>query len=570
MNPRIKNINIRARLLVVIAIIAALLVGICVKLIKMDTVQRNFLTLESNQQSIHTIIYPATRGIIFDRNGIPLAVSTPMYTLVLDPKVLLSEPIALQRLLQNPLLRPQAQALYAAMRARPDSRYLLAGKNLTPWARTQIRNLYVPGVYLEQTYKTYYPTADMAAQLVGFTNVNNKGQDGLELTFNKTLQGTTGKVRLYENAIGQILGVAQVLQEAKPGQNITLSIDARLQYVAYAALRDQVIKTEAINGSAVVINPYTGEVLAAVSYPSFNPNDLNHRIGSAVRDAAITDIFEPGSTMKVFTISEALKSGKYTPTTPIDTNPGWILIQGHRIYDDSDNGLIDVTRVLKFSSNVGATKIALSLPWSDLYTLLQAVGFGKTPAGGFPGAENGLMLPFKSLSQLEYCTMAFGYAIAVSTLQLAHGYTVVAADGMQYPITFLKQTTQPVGVRLLPKWDTVEMRHMLLTVVQPGGTAVRANIPNYTVVGKTGTTNKVGPNGQLEARAHNAMFAGMLPIDHPDLVIVVHINNPVKGFGAEFGGISAAPVFSKIAQSAMVMMGIPANANGAPRAVAYT
>jgi cell division protein FtsI (penicillin-binding protein 3) len=344
---------------------------------------------------------------------------------------------------------------------------------------------------------------------------------------------------------------------------VTLSIDARIQYVAYAALKDQVTKTEAINGSAVVLNPYTGEVLAAVSYPSFNPNDMAHRIGSAVRDAAITDIFEPGSTMKVFTISEALKSGQYTPTTPIDTSPGWILIQGHRIYDDSDNGLIDVTRVLKFSSNVGATKIALTLPWQNLYDLFTSVGFGHTPAGGFPGAENGLMIPFKKLSTLEYCTMAFGYAIAVSTLQLGHAYTVIANGGTQYPVTFLKQTQPLAGTPILPGWVTADLRMMLITVVQPGGTATRANIPNYTVVGKTGTTNKVGPHG-LEANAHNAMFAGLIPQNHPMFVIVVHMNNPIKGFDVRFGGFSAAPVFAKIAQSVMAMYGVPANPVGSP------
>lgn len=551
-----KPIRFKSRLWVLASIVILLFLVLIVKLIELDGPQRQFLTKQSKNESVYTQTIPANRGVIFDRHGIPLAVSTPMFNLVLDPKVLLARPDALKKLISTPILLAQKEQLLTALQVRPNSRYLLAKKNLTPQEYHLLFALHIPGVYLQREYKTYYPHGQSLAQLVGFTDFNNKGQDGVELSDNAQLTGIAGKEKVYQSAIGQILGIAQVLQKKHEGQNITLSIDSRLQFIAYQALKAEVQKVGARSGSVIVLDPHTGEVITAVSYPSFNPNIANERVGPAVRDRALTDTFEPGSTMKPFTVASGLESGKYTPSTPIDTRPGWIVIGGHTIHDDTNNGLTTVTGVLKFSSNVGASKIALSLPWKQTYDLFQKVGFGQYPGGKFPGESSGYMPALASLSKLEFATMSFGYDIAVSTLQLARAYSVFANGGTLYPISFLKLNVPAQGTPAMSEKTTLEVRQMLHSIVVSGGTGIRANIANYNVAGKTGTTWKVGPHGFDHSR-YNAVFAGIVPLYHPRLVIVVHLNAPTKGYATGFGGVSAAPVFADIASAAMIILGVP-------------
>lgn len=554
----LKSFNIKYRLGFVITLIALLLGLVILTIASLDTVQRHFLLSKSTQESLHTIELPAKRGIIFDRNHIPLAVSTPLYNVILDPKVLLAHPTQLQQLLASSVLADQAQTLLQAIEQKPQSRYLLAAKNLTPAQKTELKELKVPGVYLKQLYQTYYPEGPALAQLVGFTNFDNVGQEGIELSFNRQLAGHKALVSAYETAMGQILHFTSDLKSYQAGQDITLSIDARLQYFAYEALKNEVEKVSAISGSVSIMNPYTGEVLAAVSYPSFNPNDVSQRTGPGLRNRALTDQFEPGSTMKTFTISAALESGKYTPTTTVDTTPGWLIIQGHKIHDDEEIDVTNVTGVLQHSSNVGAAKIALSLPWSTTYNFMQRMGFGESPSNMFPGETAGIMHPLTHMSTLEFATMAFGYDITASTLQLARAYSAIANGGTLYPATFLKLDTPPKGTKVLSKAITQEMMPMLHTVVEKGGTTNYANIVGYTVVGKTGTSHKVGPGG-FERNKYNAIFVGIAPMEHPLMVIAVHINEPHdKPWFYGFGGNSAAPVFADIAANAMRVWGVPA------------
>ena len=542
--------------LVVVLVVLLLVIGVVLgRLFYLDTEDHRFLVAQSKHESIHYRTLPANRGMIFDRNGIPLAISTPLDNIIFDPKVLHNNPQAWQALADDPVLNvPLAEIQYIAKKY-PKSRYYIARKGVPPQRAKTLMDKHLPGVYLETQYRSYYPVGEATAQLVGFTNVNNEGQTALELEYNNRLRSTSGRIEVLESGIGQILRYDAYFRHPHPGQNITLSIDSRLQYIAYHALKDQVVKTQAKSGSVVVLDPKTGEVLVAVSYPDFNPNALADRRGAGVRDRAITDTFEPGSTVKVITLAQALMSGKYTPTTPIDTNPGYYFIGRHRVRDDANFGLIDVTGVLTKSSNVGVSKIGLSLDRQKVYNQFIKSGVGSNPGGAFPAEASGVIHPFSRIGKFVFATMTFGYAISMSTLQLARLYAAIADNGVIRLISFLKTPHPDPGTRIMPVKVAHQLRDMLATVVGPHGTGLLANIPGYKVAGKTGTAHLVGPHGFYRNR-FNAVFVGMVPLNDPRLVIAVRINDP-KGHYNGFGGVSAAPVFADIALAGMHLLNVP-------------
>ncbi|MDF2530368.1 MAG: penicillin-binding protein, partial [Gammaproteobacteria bacterium] len=462
----------RYRFLTILVILLLIVGAVVGRLFYLASIDKTFLRDKGMAEADHPLIVPAYRGLILDRNGIPLAISAPIDNIVFDPQVLIQSPASWEQLANNPDLGLSFDQIKAMLTAHANSQYLVAKRNLPPSVAEEIAAMQIPGVYIEKKHESFYPLGPAIAQIIGFTDFNDSGQDGLELAYNKQLQAINGRELVTENAIGQVLTVDSVIKSPRDGQSLTISIDSRIQYAAYQALEDEVTSTQATSGSAVVLDPQTGEVLAAVSYPSFNPNSYTDRAGTNVKDRAITDTFEPGSTMKVITLAAALDSGKYTATTPIDTDPGFFFVDGNKIRDDSNYGLIDTTAVLTKSSNVGISKIALSLPRQTVYNMFINLGIGVQPSGMFPGEASGFLYPADSLGDFQFATMTFGYSVSVSLLQLARVYAAIANDGIILPVTFLKINSPPAGTRVMSSTTAHTLIQMLQTVVGPGGTGI--------------------------------------------------------------------------------------------------
>ena len=545
---------------VIALILLVILATVVARLLYLTTIDRNFLLNKGLQEANHPRIIPANRGVVFDRNGVPLAVSAPIDNVIFDAKVLSQHPEDWHILSDNPALGLSRGQVIGLIMSDPSSRHVIARKNLPPYLSNEIDNLNVPGVYLERNHQSFYPEGQALAQIVGFTDVDDNGQDGLELAYNHFLAPIYGKQSVTESALGQTYSINNLVKSAKDGHDLYLSIDSRIQYVAYQALAAQVQKLSADWGAVAVVNPNTGEVLAAASYPSYNPNSVPARSSAGVKNRAITDQIEPGSTMKPITISAALQSGQYTPNTPIDTNPGFYMLDGHKVRDDSDFGLINVTGVITASSNVGVSKIALSLPRRDVYNMFLNYGIGQKPSGGkFPGEASGFIYPLKLLGDFQFATMAFGYSVSASVLQMARLYSAIANGGRLMPISYVKVQDPPDGTRIISTKTASEMMRILETVPNPKlphATGLLANVPGYIIAGKTGTAHMVNPQGGYYSDKMNALFAGIIPANNPQLVIVIIISNP-QGYYNGFGGVSAAPVFAEIALAAMHILGIP-------------
>lgn len=516
--------------------------------------KRPLLMRHAVHESVHKHILPANRGTIYDRNGVALAVSSPVDNIVLDPKKFTKDPADWAKLTNIKALNLSMAQLSNILKTQPNSRFYYLAKGVSPSIANQITDLRLDGVYAELKQKSFYPLGESMAQLVGFTDNDNNGADGLELGLNNQLEGKPGLAWVTEDAKGHVLKVRSIIKKPVHGHDVTLSIDSRIQAIAYIALKNQMRLSKAKSASIVVMNPHTGEVLASVSYPSFNPNDPSKRVGPAVRARAITDQFEPASTMKVLTIASGLQSGKYTPDTPVDASPGFYYVGHHRIRDDGDFGMLTVTSVLTKSSNVGASKIALSIPHELFYNKLVKAGFGTAPTFTFPGATPGILHPLEHMGDFEYATMSFGYALASSLLQMGKVYSAIANHGVMLPATFIKTNHPPMGTVLMSPTIAKQLIAMLATVVTAKGTGILANIPGYEVVGKTGTSHQVGPHGFYKHH-YNAIFIGLAPADDPQLMIAVRFNDP-KGRVYSFGGISAAPVFAKVMEAALQLRGV--------------
>lgn len=554
----------RPRYLIIAGLLLLIILLMLARLFFLCVTNQNFLINHAISQSIHKHIIPGNRGVIYDRNQVALAVSTPVDNIVLDPKVFIKNLNNLNNknlspadlLIQVPCLNLSQNNLNNILKNNSSSVFYYIAKQVPPSCADQITDLRLDGVYAEIQQKSYYPLGPALAQLVGFTNDANQGASGLELSLNPILNGQSGLAWVEKDGLGNILKTKQIITPPIQGQDVTLSIDSRLQTIAYEALKSKVQEAQADSGSVVVLDVKTGEVLTAVSYPSFNPNDINNRTGEAVKDQAITDAFEPGSTMKVLTITAGIESGKFTPDTPINTSPGRIMVGGHQIHDDSDNGMLTVTSVLTKSSNIGASKIALAIPHQLLFDQVLKAGFGIAPTTQFPGATAGILHDVTHMGDFEYATMSFGYAISASLLQMAKVYAAIGNNGIMHPISFLKLNQAPPSTQLMSKEISQQLMVMLSTVVGPEGTGLLANIPGYQVVGKTGTAHRVGPDGLYSKNHYNAVFIGLAPYPNPRVVIAVIVNNPVGHFNS-FGGVSSAPIFAKVASAAMAFLNIP-------------
>ncbi|MDE2197343.1 MAG: penicillin-binding protein 2, partial [Gammaproteobacteria bacterium] len=452
------------------------------------------------------------------------------------------------------------------LRQNRDKQFVYLRRGLDPYAAQQVMALDIPGVYSQREYRRYYPAGEVTAHVLGFTNVDDVGQEGLELGYNDWLRGIAGAERVIVDRYGRSVQDVESLRAPRPGKDLTTSIDLRVQYLAYRALKQAVLEQGAKSGSIIVMDARTGEVLAMANQPSFNPNNRGDYQGSLYRNRAVTDQFEPGSSMKPFTMVAALLSGKYTPSSIINTSPGFYKVSGYTIHDDHDFGAINLTTIIEKSSNVGASKIALSLEPELLWKTFAAFGFGQVSGSGFPGEVPGALPGYRSWGEARQATISYGYGVAVTALQLADAYDILADDGARCAPTFLRLDTTPVCPPVIPARVTTTLRGMLETVVSEEGTGKLADVAGYHIAGKTGTAH-VAENGGYSDENYISVFCGMAPASNPRLVAVVVIREPSRG--QYYGGTVSAPVFARVMTGAMRLLDIPPDDLGSLTTTAY-
>jgi cell division protein FtsI (penicillin-binding protein 3) len=513
--------------------------------IDLQVINDDFLRDHGDARALRVISVPAHRGIISDRNGEPLAISTPVDSVWVRPR----DVLAVDRLGElASVLGTEPAGLREMLQVRLGREFVYLKRHLTPDEARSVEELGMPGVHLQREYRRYYPAGEVAAHLIGFTNVDDQGQEGVELAFDAWLRGTPGEKRVLKDRLGRIVRNVESILPPDPGRPLYLSIDRRVQYLAYRELKLAVEHHRARSGSLVMIDPRTGEVIALAVQPSYNPNNRSGLKSTHYRNRAATDVFEPGSTIKPFTIAAALQSGRFQPGTIVETRPGFFRVSDHTIRDIRNFGTLDVAGVIRKSSNVGASKIALALGPAPLWEMYSAVGLGRDTGSGFPGEASGVLHPYRSWSELELATIAFGYGISVTALQLAQAYAAIAADGMQRPISLQKLEAPPQGTQVMPADIAREVRSMMEAVAEVDGTARQAAVRGYRVAGKTGTAHKVAAGGYAEDQ-YMSLFAGMVPARDPRFVLVVIIDEP-RG-DQYYGGQVAAPVFAEVMRGAL-------------------
>ncbi len=557
MNRRRKTTPYKGRFRFVEGLIVLLITVTVWRVAELQVVDRPFLQNEGDKRSVRHETIPAHRGIIFDRNGKPIAVSTPVVSIWANPEELITAGADVSALATA--LDVKAKDLRKKLRANAKREFIYLKRQIEPAEAKKIMALKVPGVYSIDEYRRYYPAGSVAAQLVGLTNIDDQGQEGIELAFDDWLSGEPGKWRVLKDRRGHLVREAEVVSSASPGKELMLSIDLRLQYLANKELQKAVQSLKARAASLVMLDVKTGEILAMANQPTFNPNNRSRLNPAGVRNRAITDQIEPGSVIKPLTIAAALESGRYSPHTPIDTSPGKMRIGKDTVSDVRNYGKLDVTGVITKSSNIGVSKIALDLGPDTILSLFQKVGFGQSTGVAFPGESTGL-LPYRmKWRPIETATLAYGYGLTVSPLQLAQAYMVLANGGVFQPVTLLKRDIPPEGTRVMSADVAHEVLTMMETVVAKGGTGTRAKLDGYSVAGKTGTVRKLGKEGYTDSR-HIGSFVGIAPADAPRIVMVVVIDSPANG--KYYGGLVAAPVFSRVAGESLRVLGVAPDESG--------
>lgn len=544
----------------VIGVLLAGMAALAARSIDLQILDRDFLREEGDARHLRVVKMSAHRGMISDRNGEPLAISTPVDSVWANPGELMQARERLPELAR--VLDVPAERLWQTIASRADREFVYLRRHINPDLGRKVLALGLPGVALQREYRRFYPLGEVAAHLIGFTNVDDHGQEGLELAWDAWLSGEPGLKRVIRDRLGRVIDDVEQIRPVQPGHDLRLSIDSRLQYMAYRELKKAVERHHARGGSIVMLDPRTGEVLAMVNQPSYNPNNRKGLKPAALRNRAATDVFEPGSTIKPFVVAAALESGRVPRGLRIDTSPGYYRVSGHLIRDDHNNGRIDLAHILIRSSNVGASKLAMRLPSEQLWEGLARVGFGRSTGSGFPGERSGLLNPPERWRKLDKATLAFGYGVSVTALQLAQAYSVLAADGVLYPAHFVPG--QKLEARRVMKAETARtVRNMLRGVVSDEGTARLAAIPGYSVAGKTGTVHKAVAGGYAEDR-YFAIFAGMAPARDPRVVTVVVIDEPQ---GDYYGGKVAAPVFAGVMRAALRLLNVAPDAPAQLQAV---
>jgi len=512
-----------------------------------------FLQIQGESRTLRTETIPAYRGVITDRNGEPLAVSTPVATLWANPKVLLQSPQRFGELAQA--LGVNKAELVSRLNRYTNKEFMYLQRQMSPDAAQKIMALEIPGVNNQTEYHRYYPAADVAAHIVGMTDVDDRGQEGMELAYDAWLSGENGSKQVLKDLKGRTVKELQLNKAARSGQNLTLSIDLRLQYLAYRELKKAVEDSQALAGSLVILDVETGEVLAVTNYPSYNPNDRSRAKGPNLRNRAITDVYEPGSTVKPLAILAALESGKFKPDDIIDTAPGYLVVGNKTVKDHQNYGALDLSMVIAKSSNIAMSKIALKLDANDMGSMYSRLGIGQQIGTGFPGEAPGHVPTLKPGQLIERANVSYGYAMNLTVLQAVQAYSVIATGGIKRPISLLRVDNPKPGEKIVNKLFTDEVKTMLTRVVSAEGTGRRARAISYSVAGKTGTAFK-SVNGRYTNKQISS-FAGMAPVENPRIVAMVVIDEP-QGVGIMAnGGIVAAPAFSKIAEDALRMLQVP-------------
>jgi cell division protein FtsI (penicillin-binding protein 3) len=528
-----------------------LFVILLARLTQLQVLETDFLQVEGAKRTVREHSIDAYRGMIVDRNNEPLAVSTPVKSIWANPKQILKDQVDVSSL--APLLNMSRGQLLARIKLHKNKEFIYLDRHMNPALAKAIENLGLPGIGIQQEFKRYYPAAEVASHVVGFTNIDEHGIEGVELAYDAWLQGQPGKGRVVKDRLGRLVKDLGVMKIAEPGNELMLSIDLRLQYQAYRELKASVQQHNAKAGSLVMVDVKTGEILALVNQPAFNPNNRSELKAANVRNRSVTDIFEPGSTVKPFTIAAALMAGEINKDSVINTHPGYLRIGNKTIRDHRDYGKIDITNILTKSSNVAVSKLSFKLGGEKLWGFYQQVGLGKPVGLGLPGENGGkVAVETNNWNRLQSATLSYGYGLAITPLQLAQAYQVLANGGVKLPLTLVRRTPEK-GTRVIPESVANDVVKMLESVVGPRGTARRAYVEGYPVAGKTGTVHKVGVNGYEDER-YLSLFAGIAPADDPKIVTIVVIDEPN---GREYyGGEVAAPIFSRVTQSSLRLMNI--------------
>jgi len=549
----------------IVAAIALGFVGLAARAAYIQVLSNDFYQKQGEVRFARTLELPANRGRILDRNGLILASSVPAPSIWAIPEDVVldkQQTVQLAKLLEMPVADLNKKL------ADDDKTFVWLKRQVDDGVAKQIAALGFKGIYQRKEYKRQYPEGEAAAHVVGFTNVEDNGQEGVELAFNKELGGRAGSRRVIKDRLGRVVESVGETTPPADGRDLQLSIDSKVQFFAYQKLRDAVTVNKARAGSVVVLDAITGEVLALANYPSYVPDKRRNLSGEQLRNRALTDTFEPGSVMKPFTVGLGLETGRVTPQTLIDTGNGKYNVTGSTISDSHPNGVLTVEGVIQKSSNIGTTKIAMQMQPREMWELYSNAGFGQKPQISFPGAVSGKLRPYKTWRPIEQATMSYGYGLSASLFQMARSYTVFSHDGQIIPATMLKNSEPAVGVPVLSEKTAAQIRKMLQMAAGPGGTGQKAQTIGYSVGGKSGTAYKqIGKGyGTDKNRKYRGWFVGMAPIEKPRVIVAVMIDEPSAG--QYFGGAVAAPVFSEVVQQTLRMMGVQPDMAVKPQIVA--
>ncbi|WP_345779846.1 penicillin-binding protein 2 [Luteimonas galliterrae] len=553
MKPRNRaQFNLRARLAMVAGALGLCSLALVGRAVDLQLIDNDFYQKQGNARFLRDIEIPVSRGMITDRNGEPLAVSSPVESVWADPQELLKNPARLPELAKA--LGVPSDYLTRKVSQRAGKEFMWLKRRISPVAAKKIIALGIPGVASQREFRRFYPQGEAMAHVLGFTDIDDHGQEGLELAFDEWLRGTPGSKRVIRDNRGQFVENVDLIKPAQPGKDLTLTIDRRIQYLAYRELKNALLESGASSGSVVVLDIATGEVLAMANLPSYNPNAVEVGNRDTHRNRAVTDVIEPGSTMKPLTVAAALEAGVITPRTIFDTNPGWIPNGRYRTTDMHNYGVLDTTGVIRKSSNVGAAKIAARLPNQTFYDFLRKFGYGQSTQSGFPGEVPGLFPPPAKWYGTTKQTMSYGYGISATPIQIAQAYAALANGGKLRAPTFVKGQDNEAREVLDPA-IAHEVMKMMQTVTEPGGTAKQAAILGYHVAGKTGTSRKASGGGY--SRRYVAFFAGVVPVDNPRFSMAVVVNDPEPGLTGYTGGAVSAPVFHNVMEGALRLMDVP-------------
>jgi len=528
--------------------------GLFVRAVYLQLFEREFLEEEGRARHLRVVEIPAHRGMILDRNGELLAVSTPVYSVWANPSEALANNQSIQKAAE--ILAISEASLTKKLQAKSSKQFLYVKRHADPEHAEKLKQIDLDGIYLQREYRRYYPNTEVISHVLGFTDIDDKGLEGVELAYEEWLRGDNGAKKVIKDQHNRIVEDVEAIRIPQPGRDLAVSLDRRIQYLAYRELKAKAARFGASSASAVMLDVRTGEVLAMANVPSFNPNNRKGYRSNTYRNRAVTDVFEPGSTIKPFTIASALDSKRYSPNTIIHTSPGTYKVSDHTIKDMHNYGSLTVSNVILKSSNVGATKIALTLPAEELWSKFNSIGIGNSTQSGFPGEVTGYIKNFQDWYEVEHATMAFGYGMSMTTLQLARAYLVLASGGLAMPVTMLHESDEKfhaAPVRVFSAETVKQLNPMLRAVVSAEGTGAKAAISGYSVAGKTGTVHKSAKGG-YEENKYISLFAGMAPASDPRLVLVVMVNEPSRG--VYFGGEVAAPIFSKIMGGALRILNI--------------